>query len=187
MSKIRAFIAIPLPTQVQTQLGEVSQTWQKELPERSVRWVKPHLMHISLRFLGDTDITTIPDLRATLNKVTAHRPVFTLQLAQTGCFPNKKRPRVIWVGLQGQLDAAQMLKQELDEVLIPFGWEREKRPFKPHLTIGRVKDSRKVKDFDWRADIEPLPIPVRTIHLIESQLRPSGPVYTVRHKSLLLE
>lgn len=185
MSKIRAFIAIPLPSNVQALLGEVSQSWAETLPESSVRWVKPHLMHITLRFLGDTDIRVFPDLMAALDKATALGKGFKLKLGQPGCFPNEKRPRVIWVGLQGELGAAQSLKQEIDEALVPLGWELENRPFQPHLTVGRVKDSRKVQGYKWRADIEPLMIPVQAVQLIESQLQRTGPVYSVRHESFL--
>jgi len=185
MRTIRAFIAIPLSTEVRTLLGAVSQTWAKQVPERSVRWVKPHLMHITLRFLGDTEVASLPTVADTLDRIADRNDAFTLRLDRPGCFPNNKRPRVIWIGLQGQLETARSLKQKIDEALIPFGWEREDQSFRPHLTIGRVKDSRKVRGIRWEANIEPLAVPVQAIHLIESALLPAGPVYTVRHKSIL--
>lgn len=184
MRSIRAFIAIPLSSEVQTLLGAVSQTWSEQIPERSVRWVKPHLMHITLRFLGDTGIASLPTLADALDGIAARNDAFTLRLDRPGCFPNNKRPRVIWMGLQGQLDTARALKQEIDEALVPLGWEQEHQSFRPHLTIGRVKDSRKVRGFRWEANVEPLPVPVQVIHLIESALHPTGPVYTVRHKAV---
>jgi 2'-5' RNA ligase len=184
MRTIRAFIAIPLSTEVQALLGVVSQTWSEQVPERSVRWVKPHLMHITLRFLGDTQVASLRTVAGALDRIAAQNDAFTLRLDRPGCFPNNKRPRVIWIGLQGQLETARALKQEIDEALIPLGWEQENRSFRPHLTIGRVKDSRKVRGFRWEANVEPLPIPVQTIHLIESTLHPAGPVYTVRHKAV---
>ena len=185
MREIRAFIAIPLSTEVQALLGAVSQSWSEQIPERSIRWVKPHLMHITLRFLGNTEIASLPTLADALDRIAARNDAFTLRLDRTGCFPNNKRPRVIWVGLQGQLDAARALKQEIDEALGPLGWEQEDRSFRPHLTIGRVKNSRKVRGFRWEANVDPLPVPVPAIHLVESALHPAGPVYTVRHKSIL--
>ena len=185
MRTVRAFIAIPLTTRVQTLLGSVSQTWSEQIPERSVRWVKPHLMHITLRFLGDTKVASLTTVADALDRIAVRKDAFTLRLDGPGCFPNNKRPRVIWVGLQGQLDAARALKQEIDEALVPLGWEQENRSFQPHLTIGRVKDSRKVRGFRWEADVEPLPVPVQALHLIESELLPTGPIYTVRHKAIL--
>ena len=185
MKKIRAFIAILLPSQVQNLLGNVTYGWSEQIPERSVRWVKPQLMHITLRFLGDTDVKSIPELVQVLDSVTSQQDSLTLELGKPGCFPNTKRPRVIWVGLQGQLNAAQTLKKTIDEALVPLGWELENRSFQPHLTVGRVKDSRKVKGYRWEAEIDPLPIPVQLVHLIESKLQRDGPIYTVRHKSFL--
>lgn len=185
MNKIRAFIAIPLPGSVQALLGDISQEWSRQIPERSVRWVKPHLMHVTLRFLGDTGIETIPSLASTMDRITAQQESFALRLDHPGCFPNTKWPRVVWVGLKGQLDAARLLKQEIDGALVPLGWELDDRAFRPHLTVGRVKDSGKVKGFNWEADIKSLPVPVNAIHLIESKLQRTGPIYTVRHQSYL--
>lgn len=185
MRTIRAFIAIPLSTEVKALLDAVCQAWSEQIPERSVRWVKPHLMHITLRFLGDTEATSLPIVAATLDRIAARNDAFSLRLDRPGCFPNNKRPRVIWVGLQGQLETARALKQEIDEALVPLGWEQEDQSFRPHLTVGRVKDSRKVRGFRWEGNVEPLPVSVQAIHLIESVLHPTGPIYTVRHKSVL--
>lgn len=185
MKKIRAFIAIPLPEAVQTHLGAIGLTWAEQLPQGAVRWVKPQLMHATLRFLGDTDEALIPRVAGTLDEVAARHEEFTITLDQPGCFPNTRRPRVVWVGLQGNIAAAQELKEAVDQALVPIGWELEDRSFRPHLTLGRVKDSRKVKGFEWKAAIEPLLIPVESIHLIESDLQRAGPVYTVRHASKL--
>ena len=77
------------------------------------------------------------------------------------------------------------LKRELDEVLRPLGCEPDKRPFHAHLTLGRVKDSNQVRNVSWTADVPPLPIPVTALHLIQSDLRPDGPVYTIRHTAFL--
>lgn len=187
MSQIRTFVAIPLPQEVQALLGQVSEVWAERLPQKAVRWVKPHLMHATLRFLGDTDSETVSTVSNTLDEVTAHHSTFTLELAAPGCFPNDKRPRVIWVGLQGQLESARALKREIDQALVPLGWDLEdrSRSFRPHLTLGRVKDSRQVKGFQWEAVIQQLPIQVSAIHFIESKLQRTGPIYTVRHVSKL--
>lgn len=185
MSRIRAFVAVPLPEEVQTHLGSISTAWAGQLPQGAVRWVKPQLMHATLRFLGNTDEDLIPRVASALDAVTSQHEEFSLGLDQPGCFPNSRRPRVVWVGLQGDIEAAQQLKEAVDQALLPLGWELEDRAFRPHLTLGRVKDSRKVKDFQWKAAIEPLPIPVASIHLIESDLQRTGPVYTIRHESIL--
>ena len=110
---------------------------------------------------------------------------FTLNLDQLGCFPNCKRPRVIWVGLQGQLAALGALKRDLNEALQPLGWEQEDKPYRPHLTLGRVKDGGNLRDSNWAVKIDKQQMPVRTIHLIESKLTSSGPIYTIHHTTPL--
>ena len=185
MSTIRAFIAIQLPDDVRAALAQVNEILAAQLPQRSVRWVKPKLMHLTLRFLGDTAVSNLPSLYDALDESAAQHDEFMLRLDHLGCFPNCKQPRVIWAGLQGQLEAADAFKQDIDAALEPLGWEREERPFRPHLTLGRVKDSRMLRDTHWEANFEKQALPVTAIHLIESELTPGGPIYTVRHTSHL--
>lgn len=185
MKKIRAFIAIPLSSNVQSYLGNLTHSWSEKVPKHCVRWVKPHLMHITLRFLGNIDVDSLMALAHGLDKIAAGNEAFALHLDRIGCFPNDKQPRVIWVGLGGQVNAANEVKQEIDQALVSLGWEEDGRPFRPHLTLGRVKDSRKFRGLQWAADVEPLAVPVKAIYLIESTLHQSGPIYTVRHKSKL--
>jgi 2'-5' RNA ligase len=182
---IRAFIAIHLPQEVKAYLGRLSADLARQVPQRSVRWVKPERMHLTLRFLGDMDQKLLPDLGRALDEITANRRPFNLHLEGFGCFPNCKRPRILWAGTGGDIEIAASLKKDIDESLIPFDWEPETRPFRPHLTIGRIKDSRKVVEQRWPHEVEPVPIHVVEVHLIESELTPAGPIYTVRHSSSL--
>jgi 2'-5' RNA ligase len=185
--KIRAFIAFSLPPEVRTALGQVSSVLADQMPQRAVRWVKPDLMHVTLRFLGDTAVSLLPQLSAGLDQVAAQHNRFELTVSGLGCFPNRKRPRVIWAGLRGDLTSINGLAAGLNELLAPLGWEPEKRPFRPHLTLGRVKDSRKLQGIEWGTQVEEIVVGVTAVHLIESQLRPSGPIYTVRHTSPLAD
>ena len=186
MTTIRAFIAIDLPPVVKAALGDVTATLGRGLPRGAVRWVRPEQMHLTLRFLGDTPADRLPALAAALDALSAGRPLFTLRLAEAGCFPNTRRPRVVWVGLGGDEAALGSLVAALEAALRPLGWPPEDRPFRAHLTLGRVKDVHAALGIDWSAVVPPLELPVIAIHLIESQLRPDGAVYTVRHTSTLL-
>ncbi len=186
MEIIRTFIAIELPQPVRQALGEVSRELAAQVPKGSVRWVQPDRMHLTVRFLGETAVSLLPQLANNLNAVTQTHDAFTLQLSHLGCFPNGRRPRVIWVGLQGNTDALFKLKKDVDVALLPLGWEVEKRPFQAHLTLGRVKDARQVAGIKWEADVAGLAVPVTAVKLIESQLRPSGPLYTIRHEAALV-
>jgi 2'-5' RNA ligase len=183
--QIRTFIAISLPDEVRAALGRVNAALVAQTPPRAVRWVKPELVHVTLRFLGDTAVTLLPAIAAELDRVTVQHQPFHLIISGLGCFPNRKRPRVIWAGLQGDLDQAGALAAAVNGVLLSLGWEMEKRPFRPHLTLGRVNDSRLVRGINWEMAIEEMVVPVTAVHLIESRLRPSGPAYSVRHISYL--
>jgi 2'-5' RNA ligase len=188
MDAIRAFIAIDLPPAVKDALGGVTHALGERVARGAVRWVRPEQMHLTLNFLGDTPLDRLPAVRQAMDAAGRSKP-FALQLDGVGCFPNRSRPRVVWVGLAAAGGGASApllaLKMALDETLAPLGWPPEARPFTAHLTLGRVKDERGARGVDWTADVPGLEIPVTAIHLIESQLRPDGPIYTVRHTSNL--
>ncbi|MBK8931758.1 MAG: RNA 2',3'-cyclic phosphodiesterase [Chloroflexi bacterium] len=187
MATIRAFLAVTMPVAVQEELGKVTAVLAGQTPERSVRWVKPDLMHLTLRFLGDTAVSNLPAITAVLDEVGRQVAPFALHLGGLGCFPNRKRPRVIWVGLEGDKTPLLAMKQAVDAALVPLGWAVEERPFQAHLTLGRVNDGRSVGNLDLATKVEELAVGVTAVHLIESQLQRSGPVYRVRHSSRLGE
>jgi RNA 2',3'-cyclic 3'-phosphodiesterase len=185
MRTIRSFIAISLPAAVQDVLGAVTEELAPRVPGRAVTWVRPESMHLTLRFLGDTPLERLDALSALLDTVAAQHQPFTLHLAQLGAFPDERRPRVIWVGLAGDVDDAAALQRDLDAALIPLGWQPEGKPFSPHLTLGRVKRDHDKIRLPWGRSVVPASFDVGEIHLIESQLRSQGSLYIVRHSSTL--
>jgi RNA 2',3'-cyclic 3'-phosphodiesterase len=189
MNTVRAFIALSLPPVVKEELGQISGELAGRVPRGAVRWVRPEQMHLTLRFLGDTQLERLPDIQSAMDTIAGRYQPFDVVLDSVGCFPNCRRPRVIWVGLAGDRNQPShglvALKQSLDTALAPLGWEPETKPFRAHLTLGRVKDEPAVRGVEWTVDVAPLVVPVSAIHLIESDLRPSGPVYTIRHRSEL--
>lgn len=185
MESIRAFIAIDLSEEARAVLADASETLAQRVPSGAVKWVSPQKIHLTLRFLGNTPLEKLDELYAALDRtVSAHNP-FSLHLDQLGCFPNERRPRVIWVGVQGDTAQAQSLRDDLEEMVTAMGWEPEQRPFRPHLTLGRVKQKGATLDLPWGQNVAPAQIGVNVVHLFESQLKPSGAVYTVRHTSHL--
>ena len=191
MSTFRAFIAIDLPPAVKAALADVAAALDGRVPRgavgtAAVRWVRPEQMHLTLRFLGDTPANRLPALAAALDTLAAGHAPFILRLTEVGCFPNTRRPRVVWVGLGGAEAKLTALVAALEAALSPLGWPPEDKAFRAHLTLGRVKDERAVQGIDWSAAVPPLEVPVTAVHLIESQLRPEGPVYTVRQSSTLV-
>ncbi|MAT96266.1 MAG: RNA 2',3'-cyclic phosphodiesterase [Anaerolineaceae bacterium] len=184
--KIRLFIAIDLPEAVKKVLLETAAKMGQRLPHKAVRWVKPEQLHLTLRFLGDTAVAQLPDLQDQLAQLTSQHSAFRLHLNGVGAFPSRKRPRVVWAGLDGDLAVLQAMQVELEDRIVELGWAREKRPFSPHVTLGRVKDSRQVQALNWDVVLAELDFGVTAVQLVQSELRPSGAVYTVRYSAQLI-
>jgi 2'-5' RNA ligase len=156
--------------------------------EASVRWVKTENIHLTMRFLGDMDANALPNLYEEIDRVAAVIPAFTISLGQLGCFPNQKRPRVIWIGVDSDSTWLTTLQESIEQCVSSLGWKSENRKFHPHLTLGRVKNSKSVMQagFPWGEPVAAKKNNVRVVNVYESKLQPSGAVYTLRHSSNLL-
>jgi 2'-5' RNA ligase len=187
MSEIRAFIAIDVRDEVGKSLEEARRILASKLSHGGVRWVKTSNIHLTLRFLGNVGQDKIPALKEGLDDVAAGSAPFSLELDALGCFPNPRRPRIVWVGMGGDTDRLNSLHRAVEQMLKPFGWEEEGRKYHPHLTLGRVKDSNKVvaARLPWGDALVEGRIDVKAVHLIESQLLPTGAVYSIRHSGYL--
>lgn len=175
---IRAFVAIPLPAEVTAVLGRVSAQLAKQLPPKSVRWVQPEQMHLTLFFLGDTSMAKLPALQTALAEACQNHKPFTLSLSELGCFPNKQRPKVLWVGLGGSVTPLLALQKKVQKAAVGQGWVAEERPFQAHLTLGRVNNPNDLFGKSWGAKVPAESFAVTAVHLMQSELRPSGPIYT---------
>lgn len=187
MSTIRAFIAIELPETVRQELASISSDLDRKAPEKSVRWVRPENIHLTLKFLGETKLDVLDLITSGMDRVCEGSPPFDLTLDKLGCFPNPRRPRIVWVGVDGDLNLLQFLQKSIDQMLNPIGWELDKRTFHPHLTVGRVKNSLQVagSQLPWGSQVESVTFPVDSLILYESFLKASGAVYSIRHISKL--
>lgn len=177
--KTRLFIAIDLPEPVKEILLKTMAQMGEHLPNQAVRWVRPVQLHLTLRFLGDTAVAQLPALQEELAQLATRHGAFSLRLNGVGAFPNRKKPRVIWVGLDGDLAVLWKMQAELEDRVVQLGWSREKRPFSPHVTLGRVKDAKQMQALDWQVDLAEISFGVTAVQLVQSELRPSGAIYTV--------
>ncbi|HEY84882.1 MAG TPA: RNA 2',3'-cyclic phosphodiesterase [Chloroflexi bacterium] len=178
----RLFIAIDLPPEARQSLARVQ---DKLKSVRAIRWAKPQQIHLTLQFLGDTPIARVEAISDALQLEVSSLSSLGLTLNGVGVFPNPKRPRIIWAGLGGEGDALKALHRAVISATQTVGFQAEKRPFKPHLTIGRVQKWAKSSDYAAiRQVIQRNPIAeiatfsVDHISLIRSQLKPTGPIYT---------
>ena len=176
----RAFIAIDLPGSIRSSLGD-SQEILKSFGFQ-VKWVRPQNIHLTLKFLGDIDSDHIEKIIAAMTLTAKDFTGVTLSAKEIGVFPNIRRPRVIWAGLDGQLEILQDLQQLLDGHLADLGYPRETRAFKGHLTLGRVKgkiaSTRMKTAIDKLKGFESESFAISEIILFKSELRPTGAVYS---------
>ena len=176
----RAFIAIDLPESVKSFLSEAQEALK--LYGFRVKWVRPQNIHLTLKFLGDTATADMNKIAEAMRLAARDCPGISLAARGIGVFPNVRRPRVIWAGLDGQLEILANLQQTLDAHLADAGFARDSRPFKSHLTLGRVKGKiapdRIKTAVDKLKEFESEPFGISEIILFKSELRPTGAIYT---------
>ena len=176
----RAFIAIDLPESVKSFLSEAQEALK--LYGFRVKWLRPQNIHLTLKFLGDTATADTDKIAAAMTLAAKNCPVVSLAAKGIGVFPNVRRPRVIWAGLNGQVEILADLQQTLDAHLADLGFPGETRAFKSHLTLGRVKGkiaSAGIKAaIDKLKDFESGSFEINQLILFKSELRSTGAVYT---------
>jgi 2'-5' RNA ligase len=183
---MRCFVAVDLPAEIREELGKFTSSPSLGSLGRIVRWTRPENIHLTLKFLGAVPRETLPELQSALDGALAGRPPCSLSVKGTGVFPPRGRPRVVWIGLAGETDSLAALQSAVESALAPLGFPREKRPFTPHLTVGRVRDPRRPgaalgeaiaanREREWGECV------VDRVHLMRSELFPTGPRYSILH------
>jgi 2'-5' RNA ligase len=184
MSTFRGFIAIDIKATPQII------TFEKEIAKTGadVKLVEPGNIHITVKFLGDTDENHIDAIEQSIKEsVLAIKP-FSIILKGTGVFPNQNYMKVIWIGItdEGNIET---IARAIDEKLEPLGFKKENRGFSPHLTVGRVKTARNkdqlLKVIGNYKTVEFTIQNVQLITLKKSELTPKGPIYTTIREVLL--
>lgn len=159
----------------------------------SVKWVDADKIHLTIKFLGATPLEKVDSIvdaidwaidnainRALQNGDTKDKPMIYL-IESVGVFPNLNRPRVLWVNLNGDLQRLRDFVNRVEESLEQLGFPKEKRSFKPHLTLGRVREREDVSALARILEsyqIETIPVTLDHVVLFKSDLRPTGPIYT---------
>jgi 2'-5' RNA ligase len=183
MEEIRAFIAIELPAEVKSALAGL----QAQLcsgRHHPVKWVDPQGIHLTLKFLGNVPAAKVDEIINAVREAARDIPPFPLELTGLGVFPGTRKVRVVWVGLGGEIEVLKQLQQRIEANLVPLGFARESRPFSPHLTLCRTRESISPVEqqslgqlvsatactLDCRFD-------VHSVSLMRSQLTPSGAIY----------
>ncbi|WP_447972643.1 RNA 2',3'-cyclic phosphodiesterase [Nitrospira sp. Kam-Ns4a] len=196
---IRTFVAVELDEPLRAVIGRVQaemrerleREFRREAPDVRLQWVRPESIHVTLKFLGEIEEGRVAAIGEALERIAASLAPFAVEVGGLGVFPDARAPRVVWLGLSGQVDALVRLAAEVDAALHALGFPREDRPFAPHLTLARVKDRQ--RDVGRALAASGLldraaaagSLRVRAIALMKSDLRPSGAVYTRLHEAVL--
>ncbi len=188
MARLRTFIGVDLGKTIRERISALQETLARAGTE--VKWVEAGNLHVTLLFLGEVDAREVPAVCRVVAEVTARHAPFPLSVETAGCFPNPRRPRVLWVGVGEGTQPLCALHDELEPPLMDLGcYRREDRQYTPHITLGRVKSERPTdtlaaalaRQAGWKGG----EVSVRELLVLSSELTPKGPVYTVLSRAKL--
>jgi 2'-5' RNA ligase len=188
MPRVRTFIAIDPGKAIRDRLVALQESLARAGPE--VKWVERENLHVTLLFLGEVAMEDVPRVCEAVAGGAGQHAAFPLTVESAGCFPNPRRPRVLWAGVgHGMLDVC-ALHDALEGPLLELGcYRREERAYTPHITLGRVKSDRPTdtlaaalaKQAGWKGG----ETTVSEVLVMGSELTPRGPVYTVLSRAKL--
>jgi len=176
---LRCFIAVDIPEEIKRGIGEMIAVFKKH--NADVKWVAHEHLHLTLKFLGKTSEDLLPEIGELLSKIVLSYKPFCIKIYDVGVFPNRKYPRVIWVGIEDS-DFLQSLQRDIENAMASLGYQKEERKFHPHLTLGRVRSQRGMahimQELDTFQDKDFGSIEVCNIRLMQSELTPTGARYS---------
>ena len=185
--QLRLFVAVTLPPPAKDAVAGLIHAISGA-GAAGVRAVAPEGAHLTLKFLGTVDAGRIPGLQAALSALGPAVAPFAVELRGVGGFPDLQAPRALWAGVSSGVDDLSALAHRVDEACAARGFPRERRPFSPHLTVARLRDSATTEDRRRAgavlaaADYAGAAFTVDAFRLIKSTLTPSGPVYETLHR-----
>jgi 2'-5' RNA ligase len=184
MNVIRSFIAVDIPEDILNQVNQAADALKKRLDKSPVRWVPIHNIHLTIKFLGDVSTANIEIVERILQSEASQYQSFEISVGGLGAFPSKHRPRVIWIGIKASADMADF-KRNIDLEIARLGYNREKRDFSPHLTLGRVSRNANLNELVNIGEVLSNAkvgflgaTRIKEVHLYKSDLKPNGATYT---------
>lgn len=176
----RTFLAIDLPEKIITQLIDIQDGLKASV--KGIRWTRPEGIHLTLKFFGNISENDIVNISGVVEKKTKDARPVTLNVKRVGAFPNFKRPRVMWIGISGEVEQLFFLQEEIDTGLETIGFQKETRAFRPHLTLGRIKSPREMeglaKIIEGGEGYTAGSFIAEGLTLFKSDLTPKGAIYT---------
>lgn len=177
---MRLFTAFQLSHEAKHAAQEVQLRLKEQL---KCKWQPLGNLHITLHFLGETSTKQAEGVIQALEEHCANHSPFQLTMGQLGAFPNERRPRILWLGIEGELERLMRLQRDTAQALQPFGYAEANKDYKPHITLGR-EPQYTLRLEEWNNRLLPASPPAWTVDqviLFQSELRPSGAVHTPLH------
>ncbi len=176
----RAFLALTLPAAMVDQAAFLQDELVSQIGKQDVKWVKPELFHITLRFFGDLSQSELDRVSSVLRTLSGNIHAIEISWSHLGAFPSRRKPQVFWLGLSDPGQRLDSLADKVTSALLPEGFGLPDKPFRAHVTLGRVRARSRVSfpDDSNRLTIPDLAFSIGTITLMKSLLTPRGPVYT---------
>ena len=176
----RTFISIPVPNEVQTKKNMLYTTLER-CPSK-INWVKNKQLHITVKYLGNTPETAYSKIIDSLSDITKSINPFEVFIKGTGCFPSFKRPKVLWMGVNGDLDSLSNLFLKVEKTLEPLGFSIDNQEYVPHITIAKIKYPQKytpdISEFS-NSYYDPIVFNVDRVQFLSSELLSSGAVHSL--------
>jgi RNA 2',3'-cyclic 3'-phosphodiesterase len=180
----RLFLAINLSQQVNQDIFDAVHEVQSS--HLKLNWLKKENYHLTLKFLGETPSLLIPSVISAVQSILPAHPEFQVEAFGVGAFPRESHARVIWVGIRDLQSRLKKLAEEIDTALVPLGFQKEKKGFRPHLTICRLREPKNVLPVlnSFRRESFGISL-LKEVILYESHLTPTGSFYTPLSRMLL--
>ena len=177
---LRTFISIPIPNEVRTKKNMLYSTLENS-PSK-INWVKNEQLHLTIKFLGHTPESLFNEIKDGLCNIVSSITPFDLIIDKTGCFPVPERPRVLWLGIDGNIKTLINLFVKIENKMDQLGFSREEQDYFPHVTLARVKYPQKYTpdvSIFLNSTYDPIDFKVDRVQFLSSELLPTGTVYTL--------
>ena len=190
--KIRSFIAIPISKPIKDTIQSITQILQQKCPSKSIKWVETNNIHLTIKFLGDSELISLNRLAKQIHNNLDKMKSFNLAFSKFGAFPSLRNPRVLWLGCQINEQITDLYKL-IDHICAENRFMSDSKPLSPHITIGRVKNPLSEKESlqlnDVMTSFRTVDLGSQQINnffLYKSVLKSGGPIYSPIDEFLLI-
>ena len=178
----RVFCSIDIPQEVRVKVAEHISALKREVPEAQASWSRPENIHLTLKFLGDVPQRRVEQLSQAASRAVTGLDRFRIRLEQTGSFPKHGPPRVLWIGISDLDGTLGEMFARLEEECAKEGFKKESRPYRPHLTVARLRKPHGARTLAYAhqgLEFGPAEFDVSELQVMRSELSPHGSKYSV--------